>query len=267
MKLDDFRNHFISRADWVDADETVDNIVIGDPNAAVSNCAVTWISSFVAVREAVERNLDLLITHEPTFYGHTQNSETAYQKETGYGAEKRKFIEDNGLAILRLHDTWDRWPDIGIPWSWARFLQLSGPPATTNEGDRPPTQLRYDIEPTTLGEFANHVASRTAAIGEGHPVAYGELEWTVSKVGVGTGCICDIDVFRELGCDLSVVCDDAISHTRDIQWAVDEGHSVIRVNHGTSEEAGMKSLADYIENKVEGVAAEYLPVFREFHQV
>jgi hypothetical protein len=33
---------------------------------------------------------------------------------------------------------------------------------------------------------------------------------------------------------------------------------VVRVNHGTSEEAGMITLADYITETL-GVAAEYLP--------
>ena len=31
------------------------------------------------------------------------------------GARKRDFILENGLTVIRLHDTWDKWPDIGHP--------------------------------------------------------------------------------------------------------------------------------------------------------
>ncbi len=41
------------------------------------------------------------------------------------GAKKRRFIEENGLGILRLHDTWDLWPGVGITSSRARSLNCS----------------------------------------------------------------------------------------------------------------------------------------------
>jgi hypothetical protein len=66
-------------------------------------------------------------------------------------------------------------------------------------------------------------------------------------------------VYRELGCDLSIVCDDGSCYWREIQWAEDEGHAVIRVNHGTSEEPGMASLTEYINRNLKGVHAEHLP--------
>ena len=264
MKLIDLRKHFIEKAGWLDPDpyKTVDKIIAGDPEQDIQTCVVAWTSSFEAVRQAVARGVDLLVTHEATYYRHSHHSELEYQTDTGYGAEKRRFIEDNGLAILRLHDTWDYWPEVGITFSWAKFLGLPGRPVAMERG-----QHRYDIEPTTLGEFVEHVASKTAAVGEPHPIAFGDLDHAVSKIGVGVGCGCNIDVFRGLGCDLSVVCDDGSCYWAGIQRAEDEGHPVIRVNHGTSEEAGMKNLAKYINENIEGVTAEYLPVARKFHQV
>ena len=76
MKLGDFRMYFIKQLtpSWIKGDpekNTADQIVCGDPNRDVKTCIVTWISSFVALRKAVERNFDLIVTHEPTFYGHS----------------------------------------------------------------------------------------------------------------------------------------------------------------------------------------------------
>ena len=45
------------------------------------------IPGMVALNECVERGVDLLLIHEPTFY----------------------------IAIMRLHDRWDIWPEYGIP--------------------------------------------------------------------------------------------------------------------------------------------------------
>jgi hypothetical protein len=50
-------------------------------------------------------------------------------------------------------------------------------------------------------------------------------------------------------------CDDG----SDIQMAQDLGHAVIRVNHGTSEEPGMVTLTNYINENIVGLNAQHLP--------
>ena len=197
------------------------------------------IPGMVALNECVERGVDLLLIHEPTFY----------------------------IAIMRLHDRWDIWPEYGIPWSWARFLELAGPPVAIHQTIYPGTLHRYDVEPRSLGEFARHVASKTSTLGEPHPVVVGDLDQQVSKVGVGTGCGCQVEGFRELGCDVSLICDDGSSYWQQIQRWEDEGHPVIRVNHGTCEEPGMDGLERYINERINGVEAEYLPMACKFHQI
>ena len=103
------------------------------------------------------------------------------------------------------------------------------------------------------------MAKRTAAIGESAVQVVGDGEQLVSRIGVGTGCGCDIRVFQEMGCDLSIVCDDGSCYWSVIQRAADEGHPVIRVNHGTSEEPGMVTLTQYINQRLPGLRAEHLP--------
>ena len=262
MRAIQINRHFLSQADWVDPERTVDRVIIGDPEKEVRRVLVTWIASFQAARAAVERGVDLLMTHEPTFWVHANELEKMEQSEIA--SAKRRFIEDSGLVVLRNHDVWDRMPEIGIPWAWARFLGLGETPAEIGAAGY---QHRYDIEPVPLDELARRIAARTAAIGEPFVQVVGDGAQQVSRVGIGTGCGCDIRAFQAMGCDASVVCDDGSCYWSGIQRAADAGHPVLRVNHGTSEEPGMATLTTYINDTLPGVQAEHLPHGSSFRLV
>jgi len=252
MKVKDIREHFLSRSDWVDPEETVDRVIVGDPEKEAARCAVTWIPSFNAIRTAVELGVDLLVCHEPTFWDHRDDR----PENNPRSAEKLRYIEENDLVILRNHDCWDRWPDIGIPWAWGKFLDFEGPPA---EFGADGYQHRHDIEPVALDEFASRVAAKCTEIGEPMVQVTGDGSQMVSKIGVGTGCGCSIDAYLEMGCDCSIVCDDGSCYWSVIQMSQDLGHAVVRVNHGTSEEPGMVTLTRYINENLDGIAAELIP--------
>ena len=259
MKASAIFEHFISIADWVDTSDTVDKIIIGDPDAVVEHVVVTWISSFDALRVAADRNCQMLITHGPTFWEHYSELDILdrVSDSPGYrlALRKKEFAEEHGLVVLRLHDIWDLMPEIGIPWAWASFLGLGDAPTAVSDNAY---QHRYDIEPLPLDAFARRVADRTASLGEPAVQVVGRPEQTVSRVGIGTGCGCNPQVFRQMGCDVSVVCDDGATYWQDIQYAADNEHSVIRVNHGTSEEPGMATLTQYINDTLPDLKAELL---------
>jgi len=245
-------DHFLSRANWVDRAKTVDRVIAGDPDRAVESCLVTWMPSMRALRHAVERRIPLIVCHEPTLWNHRDNRPA----EDRPLQEKLRFITDHDLVIVRNHDCWDRWPELGIPWAWARHLGLGGAPARIGADGY---QHRYDVDPATLDELARRVAGRCAELGEPAVQVTGDGRRTVSHIGLGTGCGCDIGVYTEMGCDCSIVCDDGSCYWAGIQRAEDLGHPVIRVNHGTSEEPGMVTLARYINDNFPGLHAEHLP--------
>ena len=248
----DVVEHFVSRCDWVDRKITVDRVKAGEANLEADRCLVTWMPNIQALREAVARGIRLVVTHEPTFWDHYDDLSKLSQQ----GKDKLAFINGNGLTIVRIHDTWDRWPKVGIPWAWAAFLGLGDEPFSVGCRNY---MHRYDIEPTTLDEFARRVAGRCAALGEPAVQVTGDGRQMVSRVGIGTGCASDVYVYREMGCDVSIVSDDGSIYWREIQQASEAGHPVIRVNHGTSEEPGMVSLTKYINENIDGLSAEHLP--------
>lgn len=244
--------HFLERADWVDREKTVDRILVGDPEAEVDRCLVTWMPGMAALRHAVEHGFRLVVCHEPLFWEHRQNR----PNDNPLAHEKLRFAQGHGLIVLRNHDCWDRWPDVGIPWAWARFLGFAGPPAAVGAQGY---QHRYDVDPVPLDVLAAEVARRCASLGEPAVQAVGEGSLIVSRVGIGTGCGCDLRVFMEIGCDCSVVCDDGSCYWAGIQRARDVGHPVIRANHGTSQEPGMVTLTEYLNTHVPGLQATHLP--------
>ena len=253
MRVSDILEHFLSRANWVDRDSTVDRVIAGDFAADVDRCLVTWMPGSKALRCTVEREVRLLICHEPTFWNHRDDRPTTDDPES---QEKSAYVEAHGIVILRNHDCWDRWPDVGIPWAWADFLELGNQPKAVSPSGY---QHRYDITPVSLGTLARRVAERCESIGEPLVQVTGDVSQIVSRIGVGTGCGCDIATYQGMDCDCSIVCDDGSCYWSGIQRADDFGHPVIRVNHGTSEEPGMVTLTEYINSHLGGLRAEHLP--------
>jgi putative NIF3 family GTP cyclohydrolase 1 type 2 len=244
-------DHFLTRAPWVDRATTVDRIIVGDPNADVARCLVAWMPSVDAIQSAADSGVELLVCHEPTFWNHRDDK----LRDSPAGGRKLRLIEERRLVVMRNHDCWDRWPEIGIPWAWARHLGFVGRPAVIGANGY---QHRYDRDAVPFEEFARQVAGRTAALGAPPVEASGNPGKMVSRIGVGTGCGCSVFEFLEMGCDCCIICDDGASYWGDVQYAADQGVPVICVNHGTSEEPGMATLADYINRELDGLEAEHL---------
>jgi len=219
---------------------------VGDPEKEVKTCLVAWTPSFSAVRAAVEKGVDLLLTHEPLLDVDSDMPDTP----------KRRFAEEHGLTVLRNHDAWDTWPDVGIPWAWARHLGFDGPPVAISADN---TQHRYDIEPIRFGDLVKKLAARTALLNEPVVEVAGDLDKIVSKFGTGTGCACNVHTFIEMGCDSFVLSEDGSTYWHSVQWAVDHDYPVMVINHGTSEEPGMATMTQYANDHLDGVTAEYLP--------
>lgn len=252
MKAKNLLEHFLSRSSWVNREKTVDRIIAGDGTVDFDHCMVTWMPSFAALRKMVARDIHLLMCHEPTFWNHWDDK----PMDDPQSQAKLAYIQAHDLVIVRNHDCWDRWPDVGIPWAWADFLGLDSAPVAFGADNY---QQRYDIGPMPLDAFAQHVAARCRELGEPLVQVTGDAAQLVSRIGIGTGCGCDIAAFQAMGCDCSVVCDDGSIYWANIQKAEDFGHPVIRVNHGTSEEPGMMSLTHYINENIDGLHAEHLP--------
>ena len=166
---------------WQYPADTVDNYKAGNPQAAVRGIAVGWMSYTWALQRALDLDCNVFVTHEPTYYNH-RDDDPAIFRFPGVG-EKRRFIEENNLVIIRCHDLWDQIPDIGIPDSWGNLLGLG----KAVDGD---LHIRiYETDGLRAGDLARQVARATAAYGQPGVQLIGSLDRLVHRVSIGTGAI------------------------------------------------------------------------------
>lgn len=105
----------------------------------------------------------------------------------------------------------------------------------------------YEIEPQPAVEVARMIALKLRPAGQPGVAFYGDENYMVSTVGLGTGCICNPLEFMDLEMDLAIAIDDSVNTWTQTTFAEDTGRPLVVVNHGTTEEFGMKELSDQLE--------------------
>lgn len=238
---------------------SVDRIIIGDPKTKVDKIGTAWMPYWKTLREAKEKGVNVLIVHEPTFYTHwdleAENSDflgapsPAKNNYSEIRDEKKKWILDNKMVIIRCHDVLDKIPGWGIPFALGNGLGFK------NESIiRSKTYYNvYKTNPTPAIDIAKTIAKKLKKINQPGIAFYGDENYEVRSVGLGTGCICDPLQYSELSPDLFIGIDDTIRTWIQTTYAEDSGKPLIVINHGTSEEFGMRSLNDHLQTTFEDI--------------
>ena len=248
----DIRHYLLSNSPWVNFENTVDTVKIGDPSKPVIRAGVCWYPAIDTIRAALADACDLLITHEPTFWEHAAPEQQWRTKAPGIA--KRELLEKSGMVVLRVHDSWDNWPDIGIRDAWARGLGLT---RRIKEGSLLRWHALYEVEPQTLRQFARYVAARIAPLAEDAAQVMGDPDRIVSRPSLGVGCACPDAEMVEAGSDVCIVCYDGAGYWNVRERLVEMGAAVITVEHGTSEMWGLESLRDHLAQTFPNVEFRY----------
>lgn len=235
--------------------DTVDRIIIGNPDTLIKKIGTCWLSDWATCRKAVDSGVNVLITHEPTFYTHRDLDEVPgfLQRSSDYTKgqylfqieKKKKWINDNGLVIIRNHDTLDALQDKGIPFAFGQFLGF-------RNSDIIASRTYYNVykfKKQTASSFAKDLAGKLKELGQPGLAFYGDPEREVASVGIGTGWICDPMDYADLKPDVYIAINDVIRTHVQTVYANDTGHPLIVIDHGTSEEMGMRSLNQIIREK------------------
>src|SRR6201996_9500391 len=92
--------------------DTVDTFKAGNPDTPVTGIAVTMMATLDVLQRAAASGENLIITHEPTFYNHLDQTSSLEQQHDAVLATKQAFIAQHNLVIWRFHDHWHaRKPD------------------------------------------------------------------------------------------------------------------------------------------------------------
>jgi putative NIF3 family GTP cyclohydrolase 1 type 2 len=244
----DIDRHLRALASWLDSAKTVDTFKSGNPDRPVKTVCVSWMSTLRALEKARDIGCDLFITHEPTFYSHTDD-DPSFDSDRA-SVEKRKLLAESGMVVYRCHDVWDRVPEVGILDSWAKELDFVGKPVAQKT-----FYAVYEVPEAAVGELARNMASKLQPYGQEAVQLVGDPKAQVRRIAIGTGAITNAKEMFLMGADAAVITE--VTYWRDVRWAQDMGFPLLIVEHSVSECPGLENLAAYLKKKFPGLRVEY----------
>ncbi len=230
--------------------ETVDTFKSGNPEDAVTGIVVCMFADMKALQQAVTDRCNLIITHEPTFYNHLDDTKSLVNDPVFL--EKLKFINDHHLIIWRFHDHIHRTSPDGI---YAGMVEKLG--WRKNKTDD--TMTRFKFEPVKLAQFISQL--KTIFPGSAFRVI-GNPGMTVTNVAFSAGApgsSTHLRLLQEKQTDLLIAGEspewETYQYVHDAQLQ-GRNKAVIFLGHTNSEEAGM----DYCVTWLKGFMPLTLPI-------
>jgi putative NIF3 family GTP cyclohydrolase 1 type 2 len=240
-------------------ENSVDKIIIGDPDTKINKAGTAWMPYSKTLKNAVKQGVNVLVVHEPTFYMHRDldiEGQTIYEipspaKEQYIEAVeiKKKWIASQGMVIIRCHDVLDIIKDFGIPYAFGQKLGFNNEDIISSKA----FYNVYQIQKDSAANVAKRIASNLKDFNQPGVAFYGDPDRPVSSVGLGTGVISNPLRYMELKPDLCITIDDTVQTWIQTTYAEDTGNPLVVINHGTSEEMGMRLLNEHLNNNIPSI--------------
>jgi len=240
-------------------ENTVDTLKIGDADAEVKGIATTFTATHHVIERAIAKGINLIVTHEPTFYNHLD--ETCSLHNDPIYLAKRQLIESSGMAIFRLHDYIHRYIPDGIIEGLLQDLEWEG--YVSRSLSQPDSLRQHLCIPTRTGMELSEYLKRKLDISFVRVV--GDLSMPCSRVGLlpgygGTGALA-IPFFQNENLDVIISGEGPEWETPEyVRDAVTQGKhkALIVLGHLKSEEAGMKYLSLSLKSIFPNVPIEFI---------
>ncbi|WP_062133257.1 Nif3-like dinuclear metal center hexameric protein [Demequina aestuarii] len=227
-------------------DWDVNGLSVGDPDAEVSRVLFAVDPTLAVVDEAIEVGAQLLVTHHPLMLRGVTGVATTSTK----GAAVHRLIS-HGIALYNAHTNADAAAG-GVCDALAEALGISAPmPLLPAADDAAQGTGRIGMlpGPTTLAEFAQHVAEVLPATHHGVRVA-GDPDGLVTTVAVvGGSGDAFLEAVRRSGADAYVTADlrhHPASDARELAALGDGRPFLIDVSHYASEWAWLTAAAEHV---------------------
>jgi putative NIF3 family GTP cyclohydrolase 1 type 2 len=232
---------------------TVDTLKWGNPDMEVKGIVTAFMPTYRVIQQAIAMGANLLITHEGLFYSHHDNTD-AIENDVVY-QEKRRLIEESGIAIFRLHDYIHRYRPDGIT---AGLIQALEWQSYVEEHQTAASVL--SLPSMSVREIAEYVKSK---LDISFVRVVGNVSLPCTRIGLlagyrGGGTL-SIPLFEKEKLDLIIYGEGPEWETPEyVRDAIHQGKqkALIVLGHSESEESGMKNLADWLKSTL-----PYLPVF------
>lgn len=233
---------------------------VGNPDVEVKGVATTVMSTFEQIKRSHAAGMNLIVTHEPTFW--SDSDSTKDMSGDPVFLAKQKYCLDNDLVVWRFHDNWHarNKPDMEA-YATARKLGL----ASENPSEYTNQQQVFTIPETTLSEFAGRIKKlmnvKTLRVA-GDPNA--KVSRVICGVGSGTPALMpNIDVAvggEDIETDGGF---DSTEYARDAA-ALGLNKGFIILGHLVSEEPGMDSCAEWLRTFLKDIPVRFIPAGEPF---
>jgi putative NIF3 family GTP cyclohydrolase 1 type 2 len=242
-------------------DGGVDGFKAGGPDTVVTGIATTMMATFDAMKAAARQGLNMIITHESTWFSH-QDRLSGIEDDPLYRT-KLAYTKTHNLVSYHLHDHWHALrPVDGINlgtmqlMGWSKFMHADN-------------QRLFTIPQTTLLSLSKDFQKRMGAntirvIGDpALPVSIVYESWGNCSAFPGIN-------FLNSEADVLVIGEtqdwDLIAYAQDL---VSSGRkkALIVLGHVKSEQWGMKACAEWLGGFVKEVPVKFVPIIEPYWNV
>lgn len=261
LTIADAIEKIISRVPTERLSETVDTVKAGDPSQPLKGIATTFLPSCEVIEKTAELGSNLLITHEPTFYNHPD--ETGWLERDPVYLHKRELLEEAGIVVWRFHDYHHRLqPD--------PVVQALISDAGWQELSRTDAPAIVTIPQTSLRQMARDLKERLNA---SHLRFVGDPAMPCRKIAVLPGSYggrMQINILRNNPVDALVVGEidewETNIYVADT-LCTDQKKGLVILGHADSEEPAMKHLVGWLKGLFPGIPVHHVPLPDPFHYV
>ncbi len=233
---------------------TVDTFKAGDPETPVTGVALTMMATLDVLQRAAAAGLNLVITHEPTFFDHLDPTDNLIRENDPVTKAKLKFIADHHMVVWRFHDFSHRMrPDL-IMTGVVRALDWSSFQTET------PGLIRMPA--TTLSAIVTDIQKRLAP----HALrVVGDPSLRVTTVALVPGAA-GFPMHRKAlqRDDVQVLVIGEAREWETVEYVDDavaagQKKALIVIGHIPSEQPGMEDGAHWLKKFVTEVPVEFVP--------
>jgi putative NIF3 family GTP cyclohydrolase 1 type 2 len=226
--------------------ETVDTIKSGSSSAEVTGIVTTMFTTVKVIQEAVRLNANFIITHEPTFYNHTDD--VNWVADNAIVKKKQDLLLQHNITVWRFHDYWHACKPDGIS---TGVLHQAGWQQYYREGDPVTT-----IPAMSLKKLIEHLESSLTI---SHLKVIGNMEQVCERIILMPGAAGgqrQISLIEKEKPDVLIVGEvnewETAEYVRDAR-SFGSKTALIILGHCVSEEPGMEYLVQWLAPKIPGM--------------
>lgn len=238
--------------------QTVDNIIAGTAEMPVKGIATTMMATLDVIQRAAARGRNMVITHEPTFYSHQDQTDQLLQDSTYQ--YKLDFLNKHEMVVFHFHDHWHGHRPDGINAGMMRELGWE-------KNADPQNPRLFTFPGTPLARFAKEMETKLKirtmrVVGDPHlPVKRVVASWGYVSQMPGIPLLARPDV------DVLVVGEtrewEVVEYAQDM-IASGKKKALIVLGHVVSEQAGMKYCAEWLKGFIKEVPVEFIAAAEPF---